>query len=300
MGNPLGAALPWYTTVDEPTLPGAKRPQVIGTGAILNFEVIDEKGALWPSEKREVRWFTKQFKTNGQDGGRWEDEKLLGQGKQLPKALPGPGIYRVFAKVSTPLDQNISPSETVFDYVRIQDEIFEGKAYGPGRVGAPDAIGVVSRPYQGLLVQKAEPWAKRFATEYSQAVPNPPWKVGDDKFNKFVGDRCGEAGLKINLVTDNGFPFYPMANEWAGNFLHFPANNEFWPRLEIGQSVEPGFVVAIPRAATSGHVGIVDYDGMVMAAGGSNVHKNLGFYNLDVPLGRAEPSRHRQYREAIR
>jgi len=57
-----------------------------------------------------------------------------------------------------------------------------------------------------------------------------------------------------------------------------------WPLLPVPLYPQPGLIVAHPAATGSGHCGIVDYDGVGIAAGVNDVNK-LYLYWFDGTSG---------------
>ena len=287
----------WHVTVAEPTDLGRRRPQVIGEATILVFELIDGRNLPWAPGGRPVRWFTSQLQSDGATWGEWRE---LGRGARIEQAMPGRGIYQVGAAVGSPGDDDKAQTPFLaytesYLYQRLGDELFMEQRYGPGVAGAPDAIGVASRQFQGTVIALARPFATRRDGSYAESESLPGWPAPLSKCNKFVGDMCRAAGANMSIVPVNTPEGYPMANQWAGASSSFPVSHATWPRLGLNETIEPGFVVAMPRDNRSGHVGIVDYDGVAIAAGSATVNKMFGFYDPNTP-GRAGASRHRHYR----
>ena len=95
------------------------------------------------------------------------------------------------------------------------------------------------------------------------SVPPTAWKC-----NIFVAHRICEIGLKVPALHSRlllwGLP--PLANEWAGS-----TRIEGW--AHAWGNPQPGWVIAHPNSLGSGHVGIVDFDGVGIAAGKKIVNR---------------------------
>ena len=101
----------------------------------------------------------------------------------------------------------------------------------------------------------------------------PEYPAGDliFKCNIFVAHRIVQSGLSCPKTRGwfNSYP--PLANDWAN------------PEYEIGDWIltapaefpEPGLIVADPDPETSGHMGILDFDGCGISAGLSNVNRHF-------------------------
>ena len=113
----------------------------------------------------------------------------------------------------------------------------------------------------------------------------PAYPAGTDKCNIFVAHRAVEAGATVPAISGwlNEYP--PTANQWAGT----EDTNDLLPGTQTGIDhwilentlhPQPGFIVAHPASDGSGHVGIVDYDGVGISAGSVGiVHRKYKFYS---------------------
>ena len=93
--------------------------------------------------------------------------------------------------------------------------------------------------------------------------------AGSWKCNYFVAYRIRETGLALAPQRQRLWRKYPpLANDWANG-----ADISDWEYLGRMLYVQPGLVVGHPAAIGSGHVGIVDFDGNAIAAGGEKVNR---------------------------
>ena len=80
------------------------------------------------------------------------------------------------------------------------------------------------------------------------------------KCNIFVAHRLIDCGLPVPAVHDEKWP--PLANEWGNAEYVIPG----WMLLGANEYPQPGMVAVKPMAGGHGHVGIVDFDGMLISA----------------------------------
>ena len=87
----------------------------------------------------------------------------------------------------------------------------------------------------------------------------------------FVAHSIMRAGLQVPHNSRFLSTYPPVANDWAN------ASYEIgdWVVLPSDGYPEPGYVVADPDPDTSGHMGILDFDGAGISAGISNVNRRF-------------------------
>ena len=169
----------------------------------------------------------------------------------------------------------------------------EVRIIGPRTKGELKSLGVVSHTWQQTLRNCALGHLGSTAYLSTAALPAqygfPAYPAGDVVFkcNIFVAHRIVQSGLPCPKTRGwfNSYP--PLANDWAN------------PSYEIGDWVlmpseeypEPGYVAADPDLDTSGHMGILDFDGCGISAGMSNVnrHFDTGSSNIVRRKWRIEP-----------
>ena len=237
-------------------------------------------------DKISLKWYIRQMGSTG-TYGTWSNISS-GNDKTSFDYTTSAGIFQLKAEITLP---DSSKMTAVLE--RTTDE-----TYGPGRAGNPDAYGVASTDVQTFMRDKAmarlgsNTWA--FAASRTYPRTGQVFAASTNKCNLFVaemGDRYSPALHLVPLI--NGYiPPYdpPLANQWAGTQSGTITD---WTLLGTSAKPEPGFVVAFPRTGMSGHVGILDYDGVGIGAGTTNVNKNFNFYGTDQYKNGA--TRHRQY-----
>ena len=166
-------------------------------------------------------------------------------------------------------------------YVWDADEV---RIIGPRTKGELKSLGVVSHTWQQTLRNCALGHLGSTAYLSTAALPAqygfPAYPAGDVVFkcNIFVAHRIVQSGLLCPKTRGwfNSYP--PLANDWAN------------PSYEIGDWVlmpseeypEPGYVAADPDLDTSGHMGILDFDGCGISAGMSNVNRHFDTGSLNI------------------
>jgi hypothetical protein len=156
--------------------------------------------------------------------------------------------------------------------------------------GDPDSFGVVDSNTQIYLRNAAVKLLG--STEYNRDGALPRAKdpmgifTGYNKCNAFVADMCYRTGQYVRQPRAGvylGSP--PSANNWAGmpetgpnGDPNAPYPIPKWQLLEDDTKPQPGFVAASGSvAASSGHTGIVDYDGRWISAGPHTVNRKADF-----------------------
>ena len=105
-------------------------------------------------------------------------------------------------------------------------------------------------------------------------MPEQSWKC-----NIFVAHSIMRAGL--HLQHNNHFlsVYPPVANDWANG-----TGITGWQFLGRNIFVQPGYVIGHPASVGSGHCGIVDFDGLAIAAGEHFVNRQYEYW-LDGTSG---------------
>ena len=153
----------------------------------------------------------------------------------------------------------------------------ENVATGSARRGEPKSFGVVSHMWQKTLRDCALDQLGSTAYLSSELLPAqfgfPEFPAGDliFKCNIFVAHRIVQSGLMCPKTRGwvNSYP--PLANDWANP--SYEIGN--WIPLTSGECPEPGYVFADPDPDTSGHMGILDFDGAGISAWISNVNRRF-------------------------
>ena len=111
------------------------------------------------------------------------------------------------------------------------------------------------------------------------------------KCNVFVAHSAVRAGLTMphNHHWLNVYP--PVANDWANG-----TGIEGWSYLGRDVYLQPGYVAGHPATMGSGHCGVVDFDGWVVAAGEHCVNRRYkswqdgatGFHKYGVQVNQGE------------
>jgi len=187
------------------------------------------------------------------------------------------------------------------DYVRKHDELDGAIKYGRGKTGDPDCVGVADTTTQVAVRNAAQLQMANPAYSFQAALA--PVGPNSSKCNLFVAQQATAAGAtvpNINWTVNHASPYIPpvmhappVANQWAGVQ---PGNITGWTLLPQNTPPQPGFVVAHPSAVTGaatagmGHCGILDYDGVGIAAGSS-----FGVSKMYPFLTPQSPSRFRKY-----
>ncbi len=213
-------------------------------------------------------WHARRLKSDGT----YEEWQLAAYGQRGVATVFTPtqgGIYQVRSTASVE-----SGGYDERFYVWDADEV---RTIGPGRSGNPKSFGVVSHLWQKTLRDCALGFLGSTAylsTEFLSAQYGfPAYPAGDliFKCNIFVAHRIVQSGLTCPKTRGwfNSYP--PLANDWA-NPAYAIGN---WVPLLSGEYPEPGYVSADPDPDTSGHMGIIDFDGSGISAGTANVNRHF-------------------------
>ena len=213
-------------------------------------------------------WHTRRLKADGTFEP-WQLAAYAHSGASLTFTPAQGGIYQVrcFASVAA------GGSDERF-YVW---ELDEDCTIGQAKKGELKSIGVVSHVWQQTLRNCARDFLGSTAYLSTEALPAqygfPAYPAGDIVFkcNIFVAHRIVQSGLPCPKTRGwfNSYP--PLANDWAN------ASYEIgdWVVLPSDGYPEPGYVVVDPDPDTSGHMGILDFDGFGISAGMSNVNRHF-------------------------
>lgn len=226
-------------------------------------------------------------------GKSWDDWTAFSEDAQeltYTHATDLSGIFRVKAVLHLSESMSI---ERVF--TREEDE-----SNGLGKVGEPDAFGVADTQWQVEFSALARTWLGSTNYPYDGVVSAdygfPEYPANSYKCNIFVAHRAVEAGAVVPTISGFLNEYPPTANQWAGTeYTHSPIPWDLtyishWV-LEDSAYPQPGFVIAHPSSFGSGHVGVVDYDGIGIGAGYSGtVNKQFNkFYDGTSGFRRYEP-----------
>lgn len=213
-------------------------------------------------------WHTRRMKSDGTYEQWWPI--VASQAGAVAGFIPTQGgIYQIRALASV----EAGGTDERF-YVWDTDEDI---AIGPGRNGLPKSFGVVSHVWQNTLRDCARDQLGSTAYLSTNLLPAqfgfPQFPAGDMIFkcNIFVAHRIVQSGLMCPKTRGwlNSYP--PLANDWANPSYGIGD----WIPLSTGEYPEPGYVFAEPDPDTSGHMGILDFDGAGISAGISNVNRRF-------------------------
>jgi hypothetical protein len=250
---------------------------VVKTGDVLSIQISDIPAEGWPLAADDVIWCYRQLQADRSYPSDWATFGDDGKGVKFEYTTTQGGVFQIKA---------IIMGEMELSFVRKTDEIIEGKAYGGGRIGQRDAVGVADSQGQIYLRNEAKCFYASTAYRYEDSIPSaygwPAYPVETNKCNIFVAHRIRAAGLPLAAINGALKEFPPLANEWGGIedteiIIDDPTYIPNWRILPAETKPQPGFIIAYPTLPT-GHVGVVDYDGTGIAAGSSGtVNKNHPF-----------------------
>ncbi len=236
-------------------LPGAPSDGLLvmrGTSVAAKVECKPQEASALLS----TMWQTRRLKTDGSYTP-WNYAAGNYYGNQAFIHTSEGGIYqiRVIASAESGSDERY--------YVWQEDEDTE---IGLNKKGNLKAFGVCDEQWQIELRNCAKSYLG--STEYARSVvvpglfgysefPEKTWKC-----NIFVAHMVSSVGLNIPHNT-HWFSIYPpLANDWSGN-----VDITNWERITEDIYIQPGFVVGHPAFSGPGHCGILDFDGVGIAAG---------------------------------
>jgi hypothetical protein len=175
------------------------------------------------------------------------------------------GIYqiRVIASAESGSDERY--------YVWQEDEDTE---IGLNKKGNLKAFGVCDEQWQIELRNCAKSYLGSTAYAKDEYLPAqygyPEYPKGDVSFkcNIFVAHMCAMRNIVVPGIRGIFRNYPPLANDWANPLCVI----DYWV-IEDNFS-QPGFVVA-NFGKNMGHVGIMDFDGCAISAGGLNVNRRF-------------------------
>ena len=231
----------------------------------------------------EPKWEYQQLKLDG-TWTEWTSFDTWAFGTTYAHLTTLSGVFRVRAVLHV---GNSLVVEKVFDRTCNEE-------YGFGRIGEPDAFGVVDAPIQISIANAARNYLGSTDYPYGGTVPAaygfPVFPSNTYKCSIFVAHRAVEAGAVVPAINGSLFEYPPLANEWAGVedtkpwLPGFQNEIEHW-LLETTPYLQPGFIIAHPEIGDHGHVAIVDYDGQGIGAGFSGTVNKKNESMLDGTSG---------------
>ena len=226
-------------------------------------------------------WHTRRLKSDG-SYDEWQLAEYNHHGASIVLTPLLGGIYQIRALASVAAG---GADERFYVW-----EADENRMIGPGKKGEPKSIGVVSHAWQQSLRNCARGFLGSTAYLSTEALPAqygfPAYPAGDIVFkcNIFVAHRIVQSGLLCPKTRGwfNSYP--PLANDWAD------ASYEIgdWVTLSSEGYPEPGYVAVDPDPDTSGHMGILDFDGFGISAGMSNVNRHFDTGSSNVVIRKLE------------
>ncbi|MBQ3749599.1 MAG: hypothetical protein II863_19480, partial [Kiritimatiellae bacterium] len=219
----------------------------------------------------------------------WHTRRLRSDGSHEPWQLAGPN-YAGAAAVLTPNAGGVyqvralaSVSGGGTDERHYVWEADENPETGRKKAGDLKAFGVCDEQWQIDLRNCAKAYLG--STQYPRnaavnaqygysEIPRGAWKC-----NIFLAHSIMRVGLSVphNNTLLNVYP--PVANDWANG-----TGIDGWMFLGRNVYVQPGYIVGHPATTGSGHCGIVDFDGIAIAAGEHNVNRRYKLW-LDGTSG---------------
>ncbi len=226
------------------------------------------------------RWYYQQLMADG-TWGDWSSFGASATGAVYELVTTMSGIFRVKAKLT---DMGHTFEKI---YVRSDDDLHSSL-----KEGDPDAFGVVDKEIQKSLRDTAK---DELGSTYYREPGNLPL-IRDPrrlfstqpKCNVFVSDMCDFSGANVDppIGVNNVYYSGPhSANQWAAmpdsSDPGAPYPIPDWSVVSDTAPPQPGFVVASGNEnGSSGHCGIVDYDGRWISAGPYDINRNAKFDNI--------------------
>lgn len=216
------------------------------------------------------------------------------EGWREPLRGEQPGIYQLEARL------DLSDGRTIkFPFVRMRNarsiKNGDGDENPLLKAGQPDYFGVCDNDISKNVRDAAVIWLGDTGYSGTQDIntkagdPNNPSTKGSPKCNLFVTHISNSVGASTPFYTRFGrvrgtiipsfsVPAAPAAREdWYTNpELDVDLDGPGWKFQGISPSPYPGMIVASPHTSAGtlhGHVGILDYDGSWINAGGKTVNK---------------------------
>jgi len=245
---------------------------VVHTADTLEFAVSPEFFGTAAIMQDQINWQYCQLNNDGTYTAWQGFSGNTGKGTTFVTTMAG-GIYRIRANIGN----------GTFEYVWEKDEPTD---IGTRKKGQPNHIGVCDEQWQINVRNEAVSYIG--STEYALTATIPAENgfsripADSPKCSIFVAHCCVAAGTPvpaINGVRPRRYP--PLANQWADVP---PTAIQGWQLLPVNGFPQPGYVVAHPVAGGTGHCGIVDYDGLAIAAGVYIVHRRAdhGLQGINV------------------
>ena len=218
-------------------------------------------------------WFLGRRRRDGSHDN-WQKVATNESGIVYSCPFPSGGVYRIRADVS------LAGEKCKARFWRFS---FDPLLDLPNVVGY-GYVGVATTEAQIRLRQTALSYLGDTRFAYVKSLPSYYGFSGipsnKNKCNAFVAYCICETGLTIprrRSLFGNIYP--PTANHWA-----YGVNLGDWAHLATNGRLEPGLVIGFPDPADQGHCGIVDFDGLVIAAGRKEVNRRFADF-LDGSSG---------------
>jgi hypothetical protein len=272
-------------------------------GDAIEFKISDSLQADFPVSAQNIKWYQKQLVADG-TYTEWQDIGQDARGTKFEHAYSEGGIFSISCEITI----DTLTIRTI--YIRKKDNTMS--RYDPDdagealqeemKKGAPDAIGICDTQKQLDIRYHAK--INLNSTYYDQK--NNIYPVGAGYHcNIFVAHKAGDAGAIVPWFNGTIYSYPPAANQWAGvpadaanGHPAYEFNFTNWPLLSSNSYPQPGMVAGKGNYSWStGHCGIVDYDGQWISASGTKVHRHTGFVigrNTDLS-GNRLPAGKRKY-----
>jgi hypothetical protein len=277
-----------------------KKGEAISTNGILikKGEVIEVALAeSWFDQQKQfenmISW---EFRQRNSDGsydewdGFWPDCK----GTKFETTMATSGIFQIRALITNNGEHY---------YARKMDEKIGRLAYGPGKKGDPDCIGVCDTQIQIDICREAQKFYGSEAYAASNVLPAqygfPAYPTSGNSIircNIFVAHRATAAGAVVPKINGYFNEYPPLANEWAGledtGAPGIPTYISHWKLSVTSDKPQPGWIIAHPKPGDAGHCAITDYDGEGIGSGESGtVNKNyIEFWDGTTGIRQYDPT----------
>ena len=220
-------------------------------------------------DKVSLKWYIRQMGSSGSYGS-WANISS-GDDETSFDYTSSAGIFQLKAEMELPDDSKI-----IAVLERTSDD-----AYSDLQKGDSDAFGVVAGQWQIDFRNKAVSnlgstlWACNVQRTHTRPLPDTVWPARGAggvpegyKCNLFVCEMGDGSNVTIPLINGTIPRYPPLANEWATSSFAIS-------KWSVATGIPlPGYTWALFRSGESGHCGIVDYDGRIISAGGTNVNRN--------------------------